>query len=61
MYAIEHAGLLPALKRENNNYMLYVESDANLRIDSSLNYDPATGTISQLILSVENLSTESSS
>jgi uncharacterized surface protein with fasciclin (FAS1) repeats len=40
MYAIEQAGLLPALKRRNNNYMLFVEQDANLRIDSSLLYDP---------------------
>ena len=40
MYAIEKAGLLPALKRRDNNYMLFVESDANLIIDSSLLYDP---------------------
>ena len=42
MNAIENAGLLPALKRPDNNYMLYVESDANLKIDSSLVYYPNT-------------------
>jgi uncharacterized surface protein with fasciclin (FAS1) repeats len=40
MYAIEKAGLLPALKRENQSYMLFIESDANLRLDSSLFYEP---------------------
>lgn len=40
MYAIEKAGLLPALKRENENYMFLVESDHNLSLDSSLLYDP---------------------
>ncbi|MFZ5941636.1 MAG: fasciclin domain-containing protein [Bacteroidota bacterium] len=40
MYAIENAGLLPALKRENKNYMFFVESDANTSADSSLLYDP---------------------
>ncbi|HYX05406.1 MAG TPA: fasciclin domain-containing protein, partial [Bacteroidales bacterium] len=39
MYAIEKSGLLPALKRKNKNYMLFVESDANLRKDSSLFYN----------------------
>lgn len=42
MYAIERAGLLPALKRQNNNYMFFVENDANLTVDSSLIYDPYT-------------------
>lgn len=36
MYAIETAGLQTALKKENNTYSLYVESDANCGIDSSL-------------------------
>jgi uncharacterized surface protein with fasciclin (FAS1) repeats len=36
MYAIEEAQLLTALKKENNDYSLYVESDENCRIDSSL-------------------------
>jgi hypothetical protein len=37
--AIEASGLLSALKRENENYMLFVESDSRLSIDSSLVYD----------------------
>jgi uncharacterized surface protein with fasciclin (FAS1) repeats len=44
MYAIEKSGLLPALKKESNNYMLYVEADVNLKIDSSLTYSPITET-----------------
>lgn len=40
MTAIENADLLPLLKRENNNYMFFVESDVNTSIDSSLIYDP---------------------
>lgn len=40
MTAIENADLLPLLKRENNNYMFFVESDMNTFIDSSLIYDP---------------------
>jgi uncharacterized surface protein with fasciclin (FAS1) repeats len=51
MYAIEASGLLPALKRENQNYMLYVESDANMRIDSSFFYDAATGQFSTFLVS----------
>jgi uncharacterized surface protein with fasciclin (FAS1) repeats len=43
MYAIERTGLLPALKRENQNYLFYVESDANSSADSSLLYEPASG------------------
>ena len=39
MYAIEASGLLPALKRENQNYMFFVESDVELK-DSSLVYVP---------------------
>lgn len=39
MYAIESAGLLSALKRENQNYMLFVESDLKLADDSSLYYN----------------------
>lgn len=38
MYAIENSGLLPALKKQSNNYSLYVESDLNLQVDSSLQY-----------------------
>jgi uncharacterized surface protein with fasciclin (FAS1) repeats len=51
MYAIEASGMLPALKRENQNYMLYVESDAHMRIDSSLVYDETTGNFSAFIVS----------
>jgi hypothetical protein len=38
MYAIERAGLLSALKRENEDYLFFVESDANCREDSSFFY-----------------------
>ena len=41
MYAIERAGLLPALKRENENYLFFVESDLNTTLDSSLVYYPS--------------------
>ena len=39
MYAIEQSGLLPALKRQNNTYLLFVESVFNLKEDSSLIYN----------------------
>lgn len=39
MFAIEDAGLLPALKRMDEDYMLIVENDADCREDSSLLYD----------------------
>ena len=39
MYAIEKAGLLPALKRRDANYSFYVESDANTAVDSSFFYN----------------------
>lgn len=39
MIAIEQAGLLSALKRQNRDYMFFVESDANTRVDSSLIYN----------------------
>jgi len=42
MYAIEKAGLLSALKRQNANYLFYVESDENTSLDSSLLYDLGT-------------------
>ena len=38
MYAIEQAGLLSAMKREGENYMFFVESNANTSQDSSLLY-----------------------
>ena len=42
MYAIEQSDLLPLLKRENKDYMFFVESDMNTSQDSSLIYDPVT-------------------
>ncbi len=39
MFAIEDAGLLPALKRMDEDYMLIVENDADCKEDSSLLYD----------------------
>jgi len=39
MYAIEQAGLLAALKRENEDYMVFVETDQDCQQDSSLWYD----------------------
>lgn len=39
MYAIELSGLLPTLKRRNQDYSFFIESDANLRADSSLMYN----------------------
>jgi uncharacterized surface protein with fasciclin (FAS1) repeats len=40
MYGIEESGLLAALKRENKDYMFFVESDANTSLDSSFFYHP---------------------
>jgi uncharacterized surface protein with fasciclin (FAS1) repeats len=40
MYAIENSGLLPPLKKAATSYSLYVESDKELAVDSSLSYDP---------------------
>lgn len=42
MYAVEETGLLSTLKRETNNYRLFVESDSKSSIDSSFIYDPLT-------------------
>jgi uncharacterized surface protein with fasciclin (FAS1) repeats len=39
MFAIQKAGLLPALKRAEMNYAFFVESDLNTSLDSSLIYD----------------------
>jgi uncharacterized surface protein with fasciclin (FAS1) repeats len=41
MYAIEHSGLLPSLKRPGKDYMLFVENDNKSSADSSLLYDPS--------------------
>jgi len=40
--AIEDAGLLSALKREDDQYLFYLESNTNSSIDSSLLYNPTT-------------------
>ena len=40
MYAIQNSGLLPTLKRRDQDYVLFMESDENLRADSSLVYNP---------------------
>jgi uncharacterized surface protein with fasciclin (FAS1) repeats len=50
MYAIELAGLLPALKRQDQNYIFFVESDESLRLDSSLVYDEARQRFSAFLL-----------
>ncbi len=50
MFAIEESGLLAALKKENQDYMFYVESDANMRLDSSFNYDPVSNTFSAFMV-----------
>ena len=42
MNAIEQSGLLSALKRENKDYMFFVENDANTSQDSSLIYNATT-------------------
>ena len=42
MYAIEQTKLLPTLKRKNQNYMLFVESDVNTSLDSSFIYSATT-------------------
>jgi uncharacterized surface protein with fasciclin (FAS1) repeats len=41
MYAIERAGLLSALKRDDTRYLFYVESNTNTTLDSSLLYSSA--------------------
>jgi len=51
MNAIEQSGLLPALKRENENYMFFVENDANSAQDSSLIYNSTTKRFSVFLVS----------
>lgn len=46
MYAIERAGLLSALKRADEDYLFFMESDANSAADSSLLHNPGTGVFS---------------
>ncbi len=67
MNAIEQSGLLSALKRQNQDYMFFVENDANSAQDSSLIYYPATkrfaaflvapGTYQQYLLNLNELRT----
>ena len=42
MIAIEQSGLLSALKRQNEDYMFFIENDANTSQDSSLIYNSTT-------------------
>lgn len=58
MYAIEQSGLLPALKRQNQNYSFFVESDANTSKDSSLMYNALKETFSVFQLSSGGAYTE---
>jgi uncharacterized surface protein with fasciclin (FAS1) repeats len=46
MNAVETSGLLSALKRQNEDYMFFIENDANTSQDSSLTYNPTTGRFS---------------
>ncbi len=46
MFTIEDAGLLPALKRMGEDYMLIVENDADCKEDSSLLYNYSAETFS---------------
>ena len=59
MNAIEDAGLLSALKREGEHYSLYVEDDLNLKNDSSLLRDPATGRYTLFTISADGTATKS--
>lgn len=56
MYAIESARLLSALKRRDATYSLFVESDLNTSIDSSLNYNGTIFTATTLYPSVRTTS-----
>ncbi len=51
MYAIERTGLLPALKKDKQDYMFFVESDMNTSTDSSLMYNRTTGEFSNFFRS----------
>lgn len=58
MYAVEETGLLSTLKRENNNYMLFVESDYKSSVDSSLIYSALTNRFSVILRSTGESFTE---
>ena len=51
MYAIESSGLLSSLKRQNQDYIFFVESDQSLQEDSSLVYDPIRERFSAFMIS----------
>jgi uncharacterized surface protein with fasciclin (FAS1) repeats len=51
MTAIEQSGLLSALKRQNEDYMFFVENDANSSQDSSLIYTTANKRFSAFLVS----------
>ncbi len=67
MLAIEQSGLLSALKRDTEEYMFFVENDANSSQDSSLIYNAATenfsvflvspGSFQEYVLSINDLRT----
>ncbi len=50
MTAIEQSGLLSALKRQNENYMFFVENDANSAQDSSLVYSTSSKKFSTFLV-----------
>jgi uncharacterized surface protein with fasciclin (FAS1) repeats len=51
MFAVERAGLLSALKKEDRNYMFFVESDQNCRDDSSFLYSSVNSRFSAFLIS----------
>ena len=51
MNAIEQSGLLSALKRENEDYMFFMENDANSSQDSSLIYNRTKESFSAFLVS----------
>ncbi len=58
MRAIEEAGLLSTLKRDNNNYMFFVESDFKSSVDSSLIYNPINNSFSVFLIGGSGEATE---
>jgi uncharacterized surface protein with fasciclin (FAS1) repeats len=58
MRAIEEAGLLSTLKRANNNYKFFVESDFKSSVDSSLIYNPINNSFSVFLIGGSGEATE---
>jgi len=58
MLAIEEAGLLSTLKRVNNNYQFFVESDFKSSVDSSLIYSTINNRFSVILKGGEGSFTE---